>query len=123
MSSAHMAQVFAGSASSDEIDVNPRRKGVQKVNLFLPEYVHCRLESRWILIRIFSYTIRHHLVEGVYFTSRQGFALHPALASVQTPGREYFILRDNGMEVGCEEDGIWPAWMKLLSCDNRGLVL
>lgn len=43
MSSAHMAQVFAGSASSDEIDVNPRRQGVQKVNLFLPEYVHCRL--------------------------------------------------------------------------------
>jgi hypothetical protein len=39
---------------------------------------------------------------------------------VQTPAREYYILRDNGMEVGCEEDGVASIWMRILGCDARG---
>ncbi|KAH8114351.1 hypothetical protein DFH11DRAFT_1855513 [Phellopilus nigrolimitatus] len=106
MSSNHMAQVFAGTTSLDLPDTRARRKETPKVNLFLPaDYCMCR----------------HHLVESVHFTTGSGRALHPALAVVQTPGREYFILRDNGMEVGCEEDGVWPTWMELLNCNGKGL--
>ncbi|KAG6850059.1 hypothetical protein H0H93_001609, partial [Arthromyces matolae] len=36
-----------------------------------------------------------------------------------TPGREYFILKDNGMQIGCEEEGIAEVWMELLGCDVR----
>jgi hypothetical protein len=46
--------------------------------------------------------------------------LHPALAVVQTPSREYYILRDNGLEVGCEEEGVAGIWMRILGCDARG---
>jgi len=49
--------------------------------------------------------------------------LHPAVAVVQTPGREYFILRDNGMQIGCEEEGVAFAWMEILGCDARGSPL
>lgn len=49
-----------------------------------------------------------------------GRPLHPALAAVQTPGREYYILRDNGMQVGCEEEGVALVWMGLLGCDALG---
>ena len=66
-------------------------------------------------------TDRHHHVESVHFASGRSEPLHPALAVVQTPGREYYILRDNGMEVGCEEDGVAELWMKVLRCDSRGL--
>ena len=63
---------------------------------------------------------RHHLVESVHFTNARGRALHPALAVVQTPAREYFVLRDNGMQVGCEEDGVAAVWCEALGCDERG---
>lgn len=62
----------------------------------------------------------HHHVESVHFMA-SGIPLHPALAVVQTPGREYFVLKDNGMQVGCEEDGVAPVWMEILQCDQRGL--
>ena len=65
----------------------------------------------------------HHLVESVHFTANSGKAIHPALAVIQTPTREYFVLRDNGMEVGCEEDGVWEAWRSILACDSRGMPL
>lgn len=65
---------------------------------------------------------RHHHVESVHFTTSAGKALHPALAVVQTPGREYYILKDNGMQVGCEEDGVAPVWMSLLGCNSLGGV-
>ncbi len=65
----------------------------------------------------------HHHIESVHFTTCASVPLHPALAVVQTPGREYFILKDNGMEVGCEEDGVAPLWMEILSCDNKGLPM
>lgn len=46
--------------------------------------------------------------------------LHPALAVIQTPSREYFILKDNGMEVGCEEEGVGEVWMEVIGCSPRG---
>jgi len=42
---------------------------------------------------------------------------------VQTPGREYYVLRDNGAQVGCglgEQDGVAPVWMELLGCTALG---
>ncbi|KAJ7696042.1 hypothetical protein B0H17DRAFT_1054693 [Mycena rosella] len=101
MSSMQMAQDFAGLPEG----VPARVKASPKVNLFLPA---------------------HHHVESLHFTApmRAGLrrALHSALAVVQTPGREYFILRDNGMQVGCEEDGVAEVWMKILGCDNSGVA-
>jgi len=71
----------------------------------------------------FSYmypTNRHHYVESVHLMSAKRRPLHSALAVVQTPGREYFILRDNGMQVGCEEEGVSAVWMLILGCCNDG---
>ncbi|KAK0503871.1 hypothetical protein EDD18DRAFT_1099171 [Armillaria luteobubalina] len=65
---------------------------------------------------------RHHHVESVHVRTAGGESLHPALAVVQTPGREYFVLRDNGMQVGCEEEGVGEVWMGLLGCDGSGRV-
>ena len=53
-------------------------------------------------------------------TATSGRPLHPALAVVQTPAREYYVLRDNGFEVGCEEEGVANVWMRILGCDARG---
>jgi hypothetical protein len=53
-------------------------------------------------------------------TTSHGRPLHPAVAVVQTPAREYYILRDNGLEVGCEEEGVASVWMRILGCDARG---
>ena len=39
---------------------------------------------------------------------------------MQTPPRAYYILRDNGLEVGCEEDGVANVWMRVLGCDANG---
>jgi len=61
-------------------------------------------------------------VESVHFTTAKGDPLHPALAVVQTPRREYFVLRDNGMQVGCEEEGVAEVWMDLVGCDRFGQV-
>ena len=70
-----------------------------------------------------AFPTRHHHVESVHFATSTGHPLHPALAVIQTPGREYFILKDNGMEVGCEEDGVAAIWKELLGCDGKGLML
>jgi len=48
--------------------------------------------------------------------------LHPALAVVQTPSREYFILRENGMQIGCEEEGIAEIWMEIIGCGLLGRI-
>jgi hypothetical protein len=63
---------------------------------------------------------RHHHVESIHLTATSGRPLHPALAVVLTPAREYFVLRDNGFEVGCEEEGVAGVWMRILGCDARG---
>jgi hypothetical protein len=63
---------------------------------------------------------RHHHVESIHLTTPRGRPLHPALAVVQTSAREYYILRDNGLEVGCEEEGVAGVWMRILGCDARG---
>ncbi|TDL17842.1 hypothetical protein BD410DRAFT_534166 [Rickenella mellea] len=98
MSTSSMAQDFAGtSAITQESSVSKREK--YRVNLFLPA---------------------HHHVESVHFTTNSGASLHPAIAIVQTPGREYFILRDNGMQIGCEEEGVGEEWMKVIRCQSDG---
>ncbi|KAJ3769615.1 hypothetical protein FB446DRAFT_672222 [Lentinula raphanica] len=81
------------------VPTNFRKKSQEKLNLFLPS---------------------HHHVESVHFTTAQGRPLHPALATVQTPAREYYVLRDNGMQVGCEENGVANIWMKILGCEANG---
>lgn len=63
----------------------------------------------------------HHHVESIHFTTRTKTALHPALAIVQTPSREYYILKDNGMQTGCEEDGVAEVWQRIIGCDARGV--
>ncbi|KAJ7288459.1 hypothetical protein C8J57DRAFT_1166183 [Mycena rebaudengoi] len=100
MSSTQMCQDFAGIPEA----APARIKSAAKVNLFLPG---------------------HHHVESIHFTASgcAGVPLHAALAVVQTPGREYFIFRDNGMQVGCEEDGVAEVWMKILHCDSSGVAL
>ncbi|KZV91140.1 hypothetical protein EXIGLDRAFT_837337 [Exidia glandulosa HHB12029] len=69
------------------------------------------------------YLPEHHYVESVCFITILGQALHPALAAVQTPAREYIVLRDTGMHVGCEEDGVAEAWMDVLRCDTHGVAV
>ncbi|KAK7469096.1 hypothetical protein VKT23_003587 [Stygiomarasmius scandens] len=103
MSSMEMAQDFAGMGST--MNAGPgntlANKRMSRIHLFLPEI---------------------HLVESVHFTTAKGVPLHPALAIVQTPRREYFVLRDNGMQVGCEEEGVAEVWMDLIGCDRFGRV-
>ncbi|KAH9933247.1 uncharacterized protein BXZ73DRAFT_89860 [Epithele typhae] len=66
----------------------------------------------------------HHHVESVHFSTPGGReGLHPALAVVQTPHRAYYVLRDNGMQVGCEEDGLAEVWQEVIGCDPRGVTL
>ncbi|KAH0586367.1 hypothetical protein H2248_007609 [Termitomyces sp. 'cryptogamus'] len=71
-------------------------------------------------IRLHLFLPAHHHVESVHFTSSDGKPLHSAVAIVQTPAREYFILKDNGMQIGCEEDGVAHVWMQILRCDAGG---
>ncbi|KAL1950765.1 hypothetical protein VTO73DRAFT_5889 [Trametes versicolor] len=94
-----MVQDFAGLPARGAAPV-PLKTRAPALNLYLPE---------------------HHHVESVHFTSSGGNGLHPALATVQTPHREYYILRDNGMQVGCEEDGVAAVWQEVLGCDHRGV--
>ncbi|KAI0755281.1 hypothetical protein C8Q80DRAFT_1095647 [Daedaleopsis nitida] len=94
---AEMAQEFAG---LPERVAPPTRTKDPNLNLYLPE---------------------HHHVESVHFMSPRGDALHAAVAVVQTPHREYFILRDNGMQIGCEEEGVASVWQEVLRCDHRGI--
>jgi len=63
----------------------------------------------------------HHHVESVHFQTPDKKTFHPAVATVQTLAREYYILKDNGMLIGTEEDGVNPLWQVLLECDEKGL--
>lgn len=63
----------------------------------------------------------HHHIESIHFTAQTKVPLHPALAIVQTLTREYYILKDNGMQVGCEEDGVAEVWQRIIGCDARGV--
>ena len=65
----------------------------------------------------------HHHVESVHLATSKGTALHAAVAAVQTPGREYYILRDNGMQIGCEEDGVAEVFREMLACGRHGVAL
>lgn len=85
-----------------------------RLNLFLPQYALA------VCCTLTDYMYRYHYVESVHFTTASRKPLHPALAIVQTPGREFIILKDNGMQVGCEEEGVAVVWTKLIGCDNEG---
>ncbi|KAF9513336.1 hypothetical protein BS47DRAFT_1317640 [Hydnum rufescens UP504] len=61
----------------------------------------------------------HHYVESIHFSSR-GKPLHPAIAVVMTPAREYYILRDTGTSIGSEESGLYPAWARAIRCSQLG---
>ncbi|KZT27383.1 hypothetical protein NEOLEDRAFT_1110792 [Neolentinus lepideus HHB14362 ss-1] len=103
MSTTQMAQEFAGLSAGTV--VSAPRNAQTPVNLYLPAQVH------------------HH-VESVHFTTSGPFKhpLHCAVAVIQTPAREYYILRDNGMQIGCEEEGMSEVWMELLGCGPSGVV-
>ncbi|KAG2039551.1 hypothetical protein BDR03DRAFT_1008877 [Suillus americanus] len=101
MSSNQMAQEFAG-LPSQGTTLAAIRGGAPKINLYLPA---------------------HHHIESVHFTTPKGVQLHPALAVIQTPAREYIVLKDNGMQVGCEEDGVANVWMHVLGCDKNGIAV
>ncbi|QRV80299.1 SAP domain protein [Ceratobasidium sp. AG-Ba] len=68
----------------------------------------------------------HHLVESVHLEHlqpRPNSRLHPALALVLTaPGREYFVLRDTGMPVGTNDEGLEKVWQEIVGCDAWGCV-
>ncbi|KAF9242561.1 hypothetical protein BU15DRAFT_43896 [Melanogaster broomeanus] len=99
MSTSAMAQEFAGLPGNDNVG---SRATAPPVNMYLPT---------------------HHHVESVHFTTSKGKDLHPAVAVVQTSAREYYILRENGMQVGCEEDGVAEVWQQILHCDSIGRAL
>ncbi|KAF8550818.1 hypothetical protein OG21DRAFT_1419114, partial [Imleria badia] len=99
MSTSAMAQEFAGLPGQDALGSRTVGRAVNTVNMFLPA---------------------HHHIESVHFATSTGEALHGAVAVVQTPGREYYVLRDNGMQVGCEEEGIPEVWQRILGCDTLG---
>ncbi|KAF9077602.1 hypothetical protein BDP27DRAFT_1311333 [Rhodocollybia butyracea] len=96
MTSSEMADDFSGISSTE----SSSHKKPAKLNLFLPE---------------------HHHIESVHFTTAQGLPLHPALAVIQTPHREYYVLRDNGMQIGCEEDGVAEVWREVIGCADNGV--
>ena len=115
MSTSAMAQEFAGLPGNDGLGSRIAGRSVNAVNMYLPAY------ATFILL----YTsdtdpCSHHHVESVHFTTSKGEALHGAVAVVQTPGREYYVLRDNGMQIGCEEEGIPEVWQRILGCDTLG---
>ncbi|KXN88187.1 hypothetical protein AN958_07646 [Leucoagaricus sp. SymC.cos] len=64
----------------------------------------------------------HHHVESLHFMTASKQSLHPALAVVQTPSREYYILKENGMQVGCEEEGVGEVWMEIVGCSSTGVA-
>ncbi|KAI4525530.1 hypothetical protein K525DRAFT_191326 [Schizophyllum commune Loenen D] len=98
-----MAQEFHGTgAQGIASGEHFMQKQTVKLNLFLPG---------------------HHHVESVHLATSNGTALHAAVAVVQTPGREYYILRDNGMQIGCEEDGVAQVFMEMLGCNRHGVAL
>ncbi|EMD40290.1 hypothetical protein CERSUDRAFT_148183 [Gelatoporia subvermispora B] len=99
MTTTEMAQDFAG--LPERIAPVNTRVREPALSLYLPE---------------------HHYIESIHFTS-SGRPLHAALAVVQTPHRAYYILRDNGMQIGCEEDGVAEIWQEVLGCDASGRML
>jgi hypothetical protein len=110
-----MAADWAGCAPSSSSRSSARPP---PVNLYLPEYA-----AYITSIDLQSDRDRHHHIESIHLSATRGRALHPALAIVQTPARAYWVLRVNGLEVGCEEDGgVAKVWMSLLNCDADGVV-
>jgi hypothetical protein len=119
MSTSTMAQEFAGLPAKNDI-LGGRTVGrfMDTVNMYLAAYANVLTMSCPCARDTDLYS--HHHIESVHFTTCKGEALHAAVAVVQTPGREYYVLRDNGMQVGCEEEGIPEVWQQILGCDMLG---
>lgn len=116
MSTSAMAQEFAGLPDNNAaLGSRTAGRSVNTVNMYLPAYVTFILSCACN-----ADPCSHHHIESVHFTTSKGEALHTAVAVVQTPGREYYVLRDNGMQVGCEEEGIAEVWQRILGCDTLG---
>jgi hypothetical protein len=118
MSSTEMAQEFNGLPT--RCGGKPVKKASQTVHMFVPECV-CFPKTWTPVLRSVFHLCRHHHVEGVHLTA-SGHPLHPDVAVVQTPVREYFILKRNGMQIGTEEDGVAPIWQELLKCKKNGIA-
>ncbi|TFK52258.1 hypothetical protein OE88DRAFT_1678295 [Heliocybe sulcata] len=120
MSSTQMAQDFAGLSAGG---TGGPRHGQTQVNLYLPLQVSLCSFHPPLTPSVRLHPRSHHHVESVHFTtpgsSRQ--SIHRAVAVVQTPAREYFVLRDNGMQIGCEEEGVGEVWMQALGCAASGV--
>ncbi|KAF8523204.1 hypothetical protein JB92DRAFT_2705368 [Gautieria morchelliformis] len=99
-SAARMALEFSGLDNIRDNERKGERQSAPEINLFLPE---------------------RHNVESVHFTSPRG-PLHPAIAVVQTAGRQdgSFVLRENGVLIG-EDEQVPEIWMKLLGCTANGM--
>ncbi|KAF8335445.1 uncharacterized protein EI90DRAFT_3048392 [Cantharellus anzutake] len=84
---------------------------------------HCNIPSALSAITIPSLFVpEHHYVESVHLMNSRGIPLHPAIAVVQTPAREYYILRDTGQEIGCEEaGGVYKCWLDVIRCQEDGV--
>lgn len=117
LTSMEMAHVFNGNPSTSSTIV---KKPV--VSLYVPECVIFGVQSHILLIiSSTSSEQRHHYVESVHFANPAGKPLHAAVAVIQTPTREYYILRDTGLEIGSEENGVYPAWMDAIRCSTQGI--
>lgn len=119
MSTSAMAQEFSGlPGTGNAIDPRTAARSSNTVNMYLAAYA--------MFITLFcartADPCSHHHIESVHFTTSKGEALHGGVAIVQTPGREYYVLRDNGMQVGCEEEGIPKVWQEIIGCDILGRV-
>lgn len=116
MSTNAMAQEFAGLPGDNTVGSRTAGRTVNTVNMYIPTYV------TFILYTCGADLLSHHHIESVHFTTSKGEPLHSTIAVVQTPGREYYVLRDNGMQVGCEEEGIPDVWQQIIGCDTLGRV-
>jgi hypothetical protein len=100
----------------------PRKQAVEYENEDVPFCVSKTCSWLRATFQLIDNRVRysHHHVESVHFQTPGKKHFHPAVASVQTPAREYFILKDNGMLIGTEEDGVNRLWQTLLGCDEKG---
>jgi hypothetical protein len=78
--------------------------------------------TRLTPLRTVDAVCRQHHVESVHLAAANGRALHAALAIVQTPARAFWVLRANGLPIGCEDaGGVADAWQALLWCNAEGV--
>ncbi|KAF8335438.1 uncharacterized protein EI90DRAFT_3287941 [Cantharellus anzutake] len=78
-----------------------------------------KVARRYILANVAG---NRHTFESIHLMNTHGIPLHPAIAVVQTPARQYYILRDTGQEIGCEEaGGVYWCWLDVVRCQEDGV--